>query len=59
KSSFSKPESATAKHILVDSDEKAKEILAQIKSEEISFEDAALISFKEFYFFIFCYINTR
>ena len=42
KSSFSKPESATAKHILVDSDEKAKEILAQIKSEEISFEDAAL-----------------
>jgi len=41
KANFSNPPSANAKHILVDTEEKANEILAQIKSGEITFEDAA------------------
>ncbi|MDR0879381.1 MAG: peptidylprolyl isomerase [Clostridioides sp.] len=41
KEAFNKPESATAKHILVDSEDKAIEVLARINSGEISFEDAA------------------
>ena len=41
KASFSNPETANAKHILVDTEEKANEVLAQIKAGEISFEDAA------------------
>lgn len=41
KQSFSNPESANAKHILVDSEDKANEILNKINSGEISFEDAA------------------
>ena len=35
------PETANAKHILVDSEEKANEILAQIKAGDVTFEDAA------------------
>ena len=38
---FAGQETVSASHILVDSDEKAAEILAQIQSGEISFEDAA------------------
>ena len=41
KQSFSKPETASAKHILVDSEEKAKDILGKINAGEVSFEDAA------------------
>ena len=41
KSSFSRPETASAKHILVDTEEKANEILDKINSGEVSFEDAA------------------
>ncbi len=41
KSEFVGGESVTASHILVDSEEKAKEILAKITGGEISFEDAA------------------
>lgn len=36
------PESASAKHILVDNEETAKEIEAKIANKEISFEDAAV-----------------
>ena len=38
---FQKCESVNASHILVDSEEKANEILAKINAGEISFEDAA------------------
>lgn len=41
KQNFSNPETATAKHILVDSEEKANEILTQIKTGDVTFEDAA------------------
>ncbi|WP_297132042.1 peptidylprolyl isomerase [Terrisporobacter sp.] len=41
KSNFSKPETASAKHILVDTEEKANEILNKINAGEVSFEDAA------------------
>lgn len=41
KASFVTGESVSASHILVDSEEKAKELLAKIKGGEISFEDAA------------------
>ena len=41
KANFSNPPSANAKHILVDTEEKANEILAQIKAGEVTFEDAA------------------
>ena len=41
KQSFSKPETANAKHILVDSEEKANDILGKINAGDISFEDAA------------------
>lgn len=41
KAKFNKPESASAKHILVDSEDLAKDILTKINSEEVSFEDAA------------------
>lgn len=41
KSEFASPESVEASHILVDSEEKAKEILADIKAGKISFADAA------------------
>ena len=41
KANFSNPETANAKHILVDTEEKANEILAQIKAGDITFEDAA------------------
>ncbi|MCR1953734.1 peptidylprolyl isomerase [Clostridioides mangenotii] len=41
KNNFAKPETASAKHILVDSEDKANEILSQIKSGDVSFEDAA------------------
>lgn len=41
KKEFVRPESVSASHILVDSEDKAKEILAKIESGEISFEDAA------------------
>lgn len=40
KEQFKNPESAVASHILVDSEEKAKEVLEEIK-DGISFEDAA------------------
>ena len=43
KSRFNKPESASAKHILVDSEELANDILNKINSNEITFEDAASI----------------
>jgi len=39
---FVDPESATAKHILVDNEELAKEIEAKLAKKEISFEDAAV-----------------
>ncbi len=38
---FQKGESVNASHILVDSEDKANEILAKINSGEVSFEDAA------------------
>lgn len=38
---FQKGESVNASHILVDSEDKAKELLAKINAGEISFEDAA------------------
>ncbi|MDD6401717.1 MAG: peptidylprolyl isomerase [Lachnospiraceae bacterium] len=41
KASFAKGPSASAKHILVDNDERAKEIKASIEAGEITFEDAA------------------
>ena len=41
KQSFSKPETASAKHILVDSEEKANDILGKINAGDLSFEDAA------------------
>ncbi len=41
KDKFTKGESVNASHILVDSEEKAKELLNQINSGDISFEDAA------------------
>ena len=41
KQSFTKPETASAKHILVDSEEKANDILGKINAGEVSFEDAA------------------
>ncbi len=44
KDKFTKGESVNASHILVDSEEKAKEILAKINAGEISFEDAARAS---------------
>ena len=44
KSQFMSQETVNASHILVDSEENALEILAKIKSGEISFEDAAMES---------------
>ena len=41
KQSFAKPETASAKHILVDNEEKANDILGKINAGDISFEDAA------------------
>lgn len=41
KSQFTKGESVSASHILVDSEEKANEIKAEIESGNVSFEDAA------------------
>ncbi len=41
KQNFSKPETACAKHILVDSEEKANDILGKINAGDVSFEDAA------------------
>ena len=41
KQSFSKPETASAKHILVDTEEKANEILGKINTGDVTFEDAA------------------
>ena len=41
KTSFVKPETASAKHILVDTEEKANELLNKINSNEMTFEDAA------------------
>ena len=41
KASFNKPETASAKHILVDDEEKANDILAKINTGEVSFEAAA------------------
>ncbi|WP_250674431.1 peptidylprolyl isomerase (plasmid) [Paraclostridium ghonii] len=41
KDKFIKPETASAKHILVDSEEKANELLNKINNTEISFEEAA------------------
>ncbi|MBQ3065575.1 MAG: peptidylprolyl isomerase [Clostridia bacterium] len=41
KDQFVQGETVNASHILVDSEEKANEILAKIKAGEISFEDAA------------------
>lgn len=41
KASFNKPETASAKHILVDDEEKANDIFAKINAGEVSFEDAA------------------
>ena len=38
---FAEPESAHAKHILVDTEEKAAEIMASIEKGEVAFEDAA------------------
>lgn len=38
---FNKPETATAKHILVDTEDKANDLLTKINNGEISFEDAA------------------
>ena len=42
KVNFSNPETVNAKHILVDTEEKAKELLAQIKAGDITFEAAAM-----------------
>lgn len=42
KANFSNPETVNAKHILVDTEEKANEILAQIKAGDITFEAAAM-----------------
>lgn len=42
KDRFVNPETVSAKHILVDSEEKAKEIEEKLKKKEISFEDAAV-----------------
>lgn len=42
KDKFEQGETVNASHILVDSEEKAAEILADIKSGKISFEDAAM-----------------
>lgn len=39
---FGKPETVAARHILVDTEEKCQEILAEIKAGSISFEDAAM-----------------
>ena len=41
KSKFNKSETATAKHILVDTEEKASELLNKINAGDVSFEDAA------------------
>ena len=41
KEQFNKGESVNASHILVDSEQKALELLGKIKAGEISFEDAA------------------
>lgn len=41
KDKFIKPESASAKHILVDTEDKATELLNKINNNEISFEEAA------------------
>lgn len=41
KERFVKPESASAKHILVDTEEKATELLNKINNNEVSFEEAA------------------
>ena len=41
KEKFKKPETANAKHILVDTLDKANEILDEINKKEITFEDAA------------------
>ncbi|MBR4874684.1 MAG: peptidyl-prolyl cis-trans isomerase [Clostridia bacterium] len=41
KENFKKGESVTASHILVDDEDKAKEILEKIEKGEMSFEDAA------------------
>lgn len=41
KSKFAKPETASAKHILVESEEIANDLLNKINSGELSFEDAA------------------
>lgn len=41
KDKFSKPETASAKHILVDAEETAKDLLNKINTGEITFEDAA------------------
>lgn len=41
KAEFVSGETVEASHILVDSEDKAKEILADIKAEKVSFEDAA------------------
>lgn len=42
KANFSNPETVNAKHILVDTEEKANELLTQIKAGDITFEDAAM-----------------
>ena len=42
KSKFNKPESASAKHILVDSEELANDILNKINNNEMTFEAAQL-----------------
>ncbi|MGL5754242.1 MAG: peptidylprolyl isomerase [Paraclostridium sp.] len=41
KEKFIKPESASAKHILVDNEDKATELLNKINNNEITFEEAA------------------
>lgn len=41
KDKFAKPETASAKHILVDTEDKASELLNKINAGELSFEDAA------------------
>ena len=41
KAKFAKPETATAKHILVDTEEQANDVLNKINANEISFEEAA------------------
>lgn len=42
KAQFIKPETVTAKHILVETEDLAKEVESKIKNKEISFEDAAV-----------------